>query len=146
MSLKKHTTYEQAFRREVDLLLVGCLGRGERGHLVAVPKGALNGIVKIVHAEAASNRHRLKEYSAELMQGAEALMRTDELDDDGVLQLAVTLIALHGPAGRTASLLRNAHKCAGTVEIDRNANAIRYGSVPIAEILGWATIDPVIRH
>lgn len=146
MPPSKHSAYKQALRTGVGLWIYGSIGGGERGHLLAVPKDALNLVMECVEAEAKANAHRLKSYSAELMRGADALLRSDELDDESLLMLAVTLIALHGPAGRIAWLVRNARKRAGTIEIDRDANVVRYSSMPVAEALLWATADPVTRH
>ena len=146
MSQSKQSIICDSLRRQAGLWIIGCLADGECGRLVAVPSNYLQAVLTFVRAETELNACRLKEYSAELMSQAEALLLADELDDGDGLLLAAKLIALHGPAGRTASLISNAGRFAGTVEIDRSANLVRYSSVPVTTAFSWFGIDEPEHH
>jgi hypothetical protein len=128
------------------LHIYASLGGGESACLVALPDDILGEVVEYVDYIVRANLDRLVAFSAELMSTAETLLLADALEPEDRFSLAVTLIMLHGPAGRTATLFRNAHRHAGVVEIDRAANVIRFSSVPIARALAWATGSPAASH
>lgn len=96
--------------------------------------------------EVDANVDDLTTYCRALIKRADKLLWRKHLREEQVLQLAASLMALHGPASQTMAMIEQAREQAPFVTIDVANRRVGLSRFPVGAVLDWAGSELMRVH